>query len=139
MAHLKNTSSARRASVTVEMALLLPLIMLLSTGLLEYGWMFLKVQQLNSAARNGARLASLPDSNSSTVVAAINAELQRSGLADSGYVITLSPADISAPESGEPVSVTITVNYGNITLTGFGMLPLPQDIRAAVTMSKEGP
>lgn len=130
---------SRRGTVTVEVALLLPLVMLLSIGLIEYGWVFLKVQQLNSAARHGARLASLPDATNSAVIAAITSEMEQSGFGGSGYSIQLSPADISGITSGQPVTVAVMVDYDQLTLTGMQMLPMPDNLHASVTMSKEGP
>jgi Flp pilus assembly protein TadG len=136
---MARVNRGRRGSVSVEMALLLPLVMLLTTGLVEYGWMFLKVQQINSAARNGARLASLPDAVNAVVLDAVAGELHRNGLGGSGYTVTLAPSDVSAPMSGEPVSVTVTVAYHNVALTGIRFLPTPSVLSATVTMSKEGP
>ena len=129
--------TSRRASATVEMAMLLPLIMLLSTGLLEYGWMFLKVQQINGVARNGARLAALPEATTGDVVASIEQDLLDAGFADSSYTLTFAPADVTIPDSGDPVTVTIRVRYDSITLTGLRLLPMPAEISAAVTMAKE--
>ncbi len=138
MAHM-TTRTARRASVTVELALLLPLVMLLTTGLIEYGWLFLRVQQINSAARYGARVASLPDATNQSVAGAVRQELLRHGLSESGYSITMQPSDVSAPLSGEEITISVNVPYRNISLTGMPLLPLPDRILAAVTMSKEGP
>ena len=44
---------------TIEMAMVLPLLMLLTLGVIEYGWMFLKSQQITNAARQGARAGAL--------------------------------------------------------------------------------
>src|SRR5262245_46815554 len=46
----------RRGLAIVEAALVFPILMMLTIGMLEYGWMFIKVQQLNSAAREGVRV-----------------------------------------------------------------------------------
>ena len=41
--------------------------------------------------------------------------------------------------TGQPVTVHVSVNYNKITLTGTGLVPLPDKIQGVGTMSKEGP
>ena len=46
------------------------------------------------------------------------------------------------PQSGDievPVTVKVTVMYDDISLTGFGLLPLPDNIYGEASMAKEGP
>ena len=47
----------RRGTVTIEMAISLPLLLLLVLGVIEYGWMFLKNQGVTNTARQTARVA----------------------------------------------------------------------------------
>lgn len=129
----------RRGLVAVEAAIVLPLLLLLTFALIEYGWLFMKTQQMTNAARRGARLAVRADSTTSEVQAAIAAIMTTAGLEGSGYVVTISPADVGALESGEPLTVQITVPYANVTLTGLPFVPVPANLKGSVTMAKEGP
>ncbi len=115
-----------------------PLLLLLTVGLLEYGWMFLQYQRITNAARHGARLGVLPDATNADVEAAIAALMDAGGLVGSGYTVTFSPANVASPEPGEALSVTINVLYENIDL-GMPMVPLPTNLEASVSMAKEGP
>src|SRR5205085_10889952 len=45
----------RRGALLVEAAIVFPLLLLLTFGLLEYGWPFMKIGQLENAARQAAR------------------------------------------------------------------------------------
>lgn len=122
----------------MEAALVFPLLLLLTVGLLEYGWMFLQYQRITNAARHGARLGVLPDATNADVEAAIAALMDAGGLVGSGYTVTFSPANVASPEPGEALSVTINVLYENIDL-GMPMVPLPTNLEASVSMAKEGP
>jgi Flp pilus assembly protein TadG len=110
------------------MALLLPLLLLILMGILEYGWMFWKNQEINNAARHGARTAVIEGATTGDVTTAIDTLMDRAGLASSGYTIEIEPADVFIAEPGSLITVTVTVPYANITLTGVPMLPVPDDL-----------
>jgi Flp pilus assembly protein TadG len=46
----------RRGLETVEAAIMLPLVMLITFGALKYGWLFLKAQQINNVASSLSRM-----------------------------------------------------------------------------------
>jgi Flp pilus assembly protein TadG len=130
----------RRGVSTVEAAIVLSLLIFpLTFGLIEYGWMFYNSQFITNTARQAARLASLPDSTSADVQAAITDMMTKAGLGDSGYAPpTLSPEDVTSAKPGESVTVTLVVPTTKLRLTGFP-LPMPDSLKASVTMAKEGP
>lgn len=125
--------------MTVEAALVLPLLILITFGLIEYGWLFLKAQQINNAARHGARLAVTPDATTAQVQEAIDALMAEAGLGDSGYTKTISPANVSDAAPQSQVSVTVSVPYQNIEIAGVPLIPVPSSLVGSVTMAKEGP
>jgi hypothetical protein len=53
--------------------------------------------------------------------------------------ITISPAEVASLNSGDPVTVQLTVPGQNVALMNPAFLPLPETISASVTMAKEGP
>jgi hypothetical protein len=120
------------------MAIVLPLLLMLTFGLTEYGWLLLKVEQANGVARYAARLATLPDATNGGVLAAIAQQMSDAGIT-TGYTVTFTPGDVSSPKMGELVRVQIQVRYqGNIDL-GMPLVPVPATFRASVSMAKEGP
>ncbi len=134
--HQPRTRGARGLAA-VEMALLLPLLLLLLFGMLEYGAMFWRAQQIGAAARHGARIGALPDGTSAAVTAAVDAMLSAAGLGDTGYTVTLTPVDPSALAPGATFEVEVSVPYADIDLTGFP-IPAPTAIVRSTTMAREG-
>src|SRR5689334_5970001 len=106
-----------RGSITVEAALLFPLVMLLTFGLIEYGWMFLKHQQVTNAARQAARLAALADSTNTQVTSQVSTMMSDYGLSGSGYSTTVTPSNVATAARGSIVSVTVSIPYANIDIT----------------------
>ncbi len=128
-----------RGVAAVEAAIVFPLLLLLTLGAIEYGWMFLKAEQTTNAARNGARIAIRPGEDNTSVAAEIDLLMTSAGMATSGYSITFVPADITTPVLGETLEVQISVPWANIALMNIPLLPGPTNISASVAMTKEGP
>ena len=127
---------SRRGAALVELAIVMPILCLLTLGLMEYGWVFLKVSQLNQAARHGVRTAVRPDATTDNVNAAVAAMMTQAGLKAADYTLTYTNIGVAV---GQPITVHVSVNYNKITLTGTGLVPLPDKIQGVGTMSKEGP
>jgi Flp pilus assembly protein TadG len=126
--------------LVVELAIVLPLILLLTFGVIEYGWLFLKAQQVTNAARQGARVGATPDATNVDVEAAVSTVLTASGMADSGYSLAYLPAgDVGDLESGSTFTVTVTVPYSSVRLVDIPFIPVPENLRASTSMAKEGP
>lgn len=125
-------------NMLVSAALVLPLLLLLTFGLLEYGWIYIKVQQLNNAARHGARVGARANSSTADVYAAIDTLLAEDEI--SGYTATVEPA-LEDMQPGDILTVTIKVNYaGNADLEHLAapnFLPVPDELEATVSMARE--
>jgi Flp pilus assembly protein TadG len=125
----------RSGAALVELAIALP-ILLLTLGLIEYGWVFLRVSQINQAARQGVRAAVRPGATEQQVTSNVSSLMSQAGLGNSGYVLTHTDLGVAV---GEPVTVQINVNYGPLSLTGTSLVPLPTQLQGRATMAKEGP
>jgi Flp pilus assembly protein TadG len=130
------TGHRRDASALVEMAIALPLLLLLTLGVIEYGWVFLRVSQINQAARHGVRTAVRPDATEQNVTDAVAMMMNSAGLQSSGYTLTHTDLAVAV---GQPVTVQVSVNYTGLGLTGTSFIPLPAQIQGRGTMAKEGP
>ena len=120
----------------IEMALVLPVLILLVFGAIEYGWAFLKASQISNAARQGVRAAIPPDATTATVQAAVDAAMTQGGLTSSGYTTTITSLNATI---GAAVTVKVVVpDYTKISLVG-GLVPRPTQLSAAASMAKEGP
>jgi Flp pilus assembly protein TadG len=129
----------RRGVAILEVALTLPILLLLTFGLIEYGWLFLNNMRMSDAARQGARTAILPSGTNALALAAITNQMQLAGLGSSGYTVTFSPSDVSTPAPGVAVTVAISLPYANIGIVGIPLVPVPTTLNASVSMAKEGP
>ena len=124
----------RRAAAMVEMAIVLPVLLLLTLGLIEYGWVFLRVSQVNMAARHGVRTAVRPDATDVNVTAAVAVMMTDAGIKSDQYTLTHTDLNVLI---GTPVTVQISVDYSKLSLTGSSLIPLPDKIQGRGTMSKE--
>ncbi len=137
MARIRITNhGATRGVVSIEAALLFPLLLLLTFGVIEYGWVFLKSQQITNAARQGARIGARPDASNALVESTIASLMNDAGI--SGYQITM-PGDITQIPPGTAFVVEISVPYASIELGGPPFVPMPDNLHASVSMAKEGP
>ena len=138
-------SKRGRGAALVELAIVMPILCLLTLALMEYGWVFLKVSQINQAARHGVRTAVRPSATGDDVKAAVAALMTQAGIKDDDYVLTFGSNGTYAENGninaavGTPVNVHIAVNYNKLRLTGTALVPLPKKLHGHGTMAKEGP
>ena len=130
---------AQSGLVSVELALLLPLLFLLTFGLLEYGWMFLKAQEITNAARQGARIGAVPDATNVDVQTTITNLMNAAGMGTSGYSVTIAPGSVDILSPGDTLTVTLSVPYSNVGLIGISLIPVPGTLTGSTSMAKEGP
>lgn len=134
-----NRRRNRKGTVLVEAALVIP-ILLLTLGLIEYGWMFLTANEITNAARNGARAATLPKATNASVNATVATLMTAAGLQSSGYSVTyLGSSDVHAVAPEQLLTVQISVSYKDVSLLNLPLIPVPDYLNSSVTMTKEGP
>jgi Flp pilus assembly protein TadG len=129
----------------VEAALVMPLLLVLVFGAMEYGWMFVVYGDVVNAARAGARLAVIPTAGANDVNSQIIATLKSAGLNVDGTgsgttvtpSITVTPSDWPTAAGGTIVTVQVSIPYS--MLTNYSLLPVPTTLQATVAMAKEGP
>ena len=101
-----------RGSALIEAALTLPLLLLVSVGIFEFGRVFQTWQVLTNAAREGARLAVLPGAVSSDVQTRVRQYLQDGQLGGySGATIDINRAATINVGAGTASASIVTVNY----------------------------
>ena len=132
----------RRALATIEAALICPLLFLLTLGVIRYGWLFLKAQQITNAARMGARTAVLPNATVEGVEAAISNLMNAANINPDDCSVTITPEDIYDLEVGNSLTVRITVPCEVVDIMHIplftGLDPDNWNLGAEVTMAKEG-
>lgn len=103
---IKRIKSGAPAQELVELAILIPLLMLIAFGVLDLGRVFHASITIENAAREGARFGTFDPFDTAGIVAATQAEAQSSGIDLSSSTITVGCPD-GACGSGLPVRVTI--------------------------------
>ena len=122
----------------LEFALVATPLLMLTIGLIDYGFIFLNAQQITQAARHGARAAALADSTNAKVNVAIDALLTDAGIAPSSVVRVITPGDVSTVTPGTAIKVELTVPTDQLVLINTSLIPVPLNLRAAASMAKEG-
>lgn len=141
----KRINRRRRGITLVQAVLVLPILLLITFGLIEYGFLFLKAQQLENTVRQAARTGALPDANNTRVNTLVSSMMTDARLQSSGYTVSITqygsstPVDVGAVSPGQMLSVTITIPYDNISITRAPLIPVPTQLKRTVTMAKEGP
>ena len=128
---------ARRGVAAVELAIVGSLLFMLLIGLVNYGLIFLRAQEITLAARAGARAAVVVDATNASVNAMIDAIMDKAGIET--YSVDLSPDDVSTVSPGDTVRVQVTVETSNLALIDSNILPIPAQLSGAASMAKEGP
>jgi len=117
-------------NAAIEFALVFPLLLLIVFGISEFGRALRTVQALNSAAREGARLAAVTAPDQGAVTARVNEVLTAAQVTSSG--VTVEGPLGAIPE--QTVRVTVTSDFevlsgtiletfaGTITLQGVSVM-----------------
>jgi Flp pilus assembly pilin Flp len=97
----------------IEFALVLPLLLLVLLGIIDFGFLFQRYEVVTNAAREGARVAVLPGYADADVVARVNQYLTAGGLnGPHDPPVVAHPAPISVGGYCAAVtSVTVTYPY----------------------------
>jgi Flp pilus assembly protein TadG len=94
----------------IEFALVLPILLLVIAGIVDFGFLFQRFQVVTNASREGARLAALPGYTPADVEARVQNYLTSGGLT----AVAVAPP-VCAPQvlpGGQSVNVTaVTVEY----------------------------
>lgn len=132
-----NWLRAERSVATLEFAMVLPILLLVLFGILEFGRIMTVSHVLTAAARDGARIAVLPGADNSQVLAAVNNQLSQAGISYDSYEFT--PSDVSTASRDDPVTIRISINYESIAwVPGFIPGLSGVQLQGVAVMRKEG-
>jgi len=108
---------SERGAELIEFALVLPLLLFVVFGIVDFGFMFQRLEVVTNAAREGARIAVLPGYASTDVASRVRAYVQTGGVATTTSNPTISVTSTAIPTPGGPslsakqVRVVYTHNY----------------------------
>jgi Flp pilus assembly protein TadG len=139
--------SGESGAELIEFALVLPLLLLMMLGIIDFGFLFQRYEVITNAAREGARVAILPGYADADAVARVNQYLTAGGLTGAhDPAIIGHPAPVAV--GGLCVAVTsVTVTYpytysfvgGIATYFGADGLGSRTSLKATAEMRNELP
>jgi Flp pilus assembly protein TadG len=113
----------------VELAVILPLLLLIVLGTVDLGMGFKTYIALTNAAREGVRWISIHPSDQAGAMARVDEEAERVGLTDGvfsedGYNVSFTP-NLSNYDAGDKVMVSIDYDYELLfgAITGLPAIP----------------
>lgn len=125
----------RRGASAVEFALVAPVLVLLVFGTIEFGRMVMVQQILTNATREGARVGVLDGSTTTDVTNAVNMYLTSSSI--HGATITMTPNPPSDAGYGQPVTVSVTVPFSQVSWLPTPMFLNGTNMTASTSMRRE--
>lgn len=130
---VKKLISSRRGQALVETALVLPILILLLMGIVEFGRILNAYLIITNASREGARYAAIHNTDSyiEGVISGLTTTLDQSKI-----TVIVSPS-YSERASGSATAVTINYSVDIITPLMSSIIPNPYPISSQTVMRVE--
>jgi Flp pilus assembly protein TadG len=125
----------------LEFVLVVPILVMLGFGIVDYGYYFYVKNTVQGAAQSGVRAAISGTALQSDVTTTVSNIMTAAGLQSSGYTLTTSPSDITTASAGSTLTVTVKVNWSNVGLhtlsSGYGGISNAKVVTGIASMRKE--
>ncbi len=125
----------RRGTAAVEFAVIAPLMMLFTFGLVEIGRIMLVKQSAIHATREGARVAIRPTAADQDVLDRVNEELALLGINDA--TVEMNPISLEMAEPGSAVTVSVRINLASVSVVPGLLNITASEIVADSSMRRE--
>jgi Flp pilus assembly protein TadG len=140
--------ASERGQALLETAVTLPLILLVSVSIFEFGRAYQTVQVLTNATREGARVAVLPNATPADVQARVTAYLQAGQLPNAADAIVNVNQNVVMPIGATTAAASlVSVNYpfsfmvlnsvANLVVSGSALGGAPLTLSASTEMRNE--
>lgn len=137
----KNDPKTRRGAAVVELAVLLPLLLTLSVGLIEMTRLIQVKHNLTNCSRNACRRAILPGSSNASVATDLNVVLSAAGIAPADvttvFKVNGTVADVSTAAQGDTVAIQLTVPANKVNWLGVMLYSSSFINSEALTMMRQ--
>lgn len=134
----------RSGNAVLDMALVMPILIGVTFGAVEYGYALYLKHSLQAAAREGCRAAIVSGASSSDVQSAVDSSMLAAGFAQSKYTRppTISPSGWATATAGTTITVSVTTTWATagvrVLPSYLGGIPTSKTLTGATTMRKEG-
>lgn len=123
-----------RGNAVVEMALVLPILLLLVFGITEFGRAWMTMNILQTASREGARLAVVTGPDEAAVIARATAVCNAAAIEPTDVNVVGPDAD----DDERKVTVTVTADFNVVTGKVLDVFQGTIPLAAQTTMRHEG-
>ena len=143
----RKTSRRRFGGAVLETVLILPVLLYLAFGVVEFGYYFYVKHSLEGSARDGCRAFIAAGATLTDVNNAVSASMSASNLGSSGYTVltqdgatTLNSGNYTTAVAGDTITVTVSCTWGTV---GSGYRPWAligsaKTVVGTAVMRKEG-
>ena len=140
----RHSGRRRRGNAVIEAALVLPILLALAFGTVEFGHFFYCKHTLQGAARDGARVAILSGSTNTSVTTAVANTMTAAGFTSPQYSVTITNATTAASISnvgtvatGTPIKVNVSATWSTIGIRPMNMISASKQVTGFTIMVKE--
>jgi len=130
--HNQTDTSSIRGAAVVELAVVLPLLLTIVFGIIEFGWIFMVRETLTNASREGCRVAVLQGSTDQNINDQVATSIAGAGL--TGYTVGITHSTPGNPTE----TVKVSIPYSKVSLVGSYFGPTNFNLSATTFMRKEG-
>lgn len=141
---LRDRLRRRRGSGVLEAALVLPVLLAFSMGMVEFGQYFYAKHTIQAAARDAARTAILSTATHAQAQQAAANTMSSANFAPSTYTLTFADpvsgttiTNIASVSKGSGIKATVTANYGAVGVRPLGIIAANKPVVGITTMIKE--
>lgn len=133
----------RRGSALLDAALVLPILLSLMFGTVEYGHFFYWKHTLQGAAREGARTAITASAQNAEVINAVRTAMTAAGVDQSKYTIKIrngtdtADVDVNNVTPGNAVLVKVYAQWGTVGMRPLGLISATKQVTGQTVMRKE--
>jgi len=139
------TFPRRRGGAILEAALVLPIILGLCFGMVEFGYYFFVKHTLQAAARDGARMGIVPSGTNAKVTTTVATAMKAAGFDDGTYQVDIMHAETDAnlnvgtAAAQTPVKVVVKCDWSSISagLRPLGLIDETKQVKGTTVMLKE--
>jgi Flp pilus assembly protein TadG len=133
-----------RGTSTLELVLVFPILLMLSLGVVDYGYYIYLKNLFQGAAQAGARAALPAAATNSSVngtTGVVTQMMTAAGFPSANYTVTLSPSNVSNLPSGTAITVTVSASWSTVGThalsSSWGGIGGAKQIVASAVVQKE--
>ncbi len=141
---MKTQQPGRRGGALIEMAIVFPILTIMSFGLIEFGQYFYAKHVLQSAAQIGARSAIVDDATHAKMTSEIDRVMASAGFESANYTVTVRNAsngatigNIANASRGTSMKVTVSCPFDDVGVRPLGFIAAHRQVVGVTTMIKE--